>query len=65
MSFKIPRAVLALAVRLIDRLRIDERSSGASPLVMRIDISDVQEETRIRHISGHGRIEPMFSRHAM
>jgi len=65
MSFEIPRAVLALAVGLIDRLRIDERASGASPLVVCIDIRDVQEETRIRHINGQGRIESMFSRHAM
>ena len=48
----IPRAVLALPVRLIDRLRIDAGARRASPLVMRIDILHVHEETRIRNIGG-------------
>jgi len=36
--FKIPRAILALPIWLIDRLRVDERTSRARPLVVRIDI---------------------------
>jgi hypothetical protein len=34
--FKIPRAILALPIWLIDRLRIDERTGRARPLVVRI-----------------------------
>ena len=64
-SFKIPHAVLALPIRLIDRLRIDERTSRTSPLVVRIDIIHIHEETRIRHISGQRGIESMFRGHAM
>ena len=50
-SFKIPRAILTLSVGLIDRLRIDERSSLTSPFVVRVDIIDVHKEARSRHIS--------------
>jgi hypothetical protein len=64
-SFEIPRAVLALPIRLIDGLRIDERTSRTSPLVVRIDIIHMYEETRIRDIRGQGGIETMFRRHAM
>jgi len=51
-SFKIPRPVLALPIGLIDRLRIDERTSGARLLVVRIDIIHVHEETGIRDVRG-------------
>jgi len=42
-SFKIPRAVLALPIGLIDRLGIDERASRAGALVVRVDIIHVHE----------------------
>jgi hypothetical protein len=63
--FKIPRAILALPIWLIDRLRIDERTSRARPLVVRIDIVHRQEETRVRDVRGQRGIEPMFRRHAV
>jgi hypothetical protein len=63
--FEIPRAVLALPIWLIDRLRIDERTSRARPLVVRIDIIDMHEETRIRDVSGQRGSEPMFRRYAV
>jgi hypothetical protein len=64
-SFKIARTVLALPIRLIDRLRIDERTSGARPLIVSIDIIHVHEETRIRDVRDQRGIEPMFRRHAV
>jgi hypothetical protein len=63
--FKIPRAILALPIGLIDRLRIDERTRRAGPLVVRIDIVHVHEETRIRDVRGQWGIEAMVRRHAM
>jgi hypothetical protein len=63
--FKIPRAILALPVWLIDRLRIDERTSRARPLVVRIDIIHMHEETRVRDVRGQRGSEPMFRRHAV
>jgi hypothetical protein len=63
--FKIPRAVLALPIWLIDRLRIDERTSRARPLVVRIDIIHIHEEARIRDVRGQRGMEPMFRRHAV
>jgi hypothetical protein len=63
--FKIPRAIFALPIWLIDRLRIDDRTGRARPLVMRIDIVDMHEETGIRDVSGQRGIEPMFRRHAV
>ncbi len=63
--FKIPSAILALPVRLIDRLRIDERTSRARPLVVRIDIIHMHKETRIRDVRGQRGSEPMFRRHAL
>jgi hypothetical protein len=41
--FEIPGAVLALPVWLIDRFRIDDRTSRPRPLVARIDIVHVHE----------------------
>jgi hypothetical protein len=43
--FKIPRAILALPIWLIDRLRIDERTGRPRALVVRIDIIHMHEET--------------------
>ena len=57
MPFEIPRAVLALPVWLIDRLRIDDRASRARPLVVRIDIVHMHEETRVRDVRGQRGIE--------
>jgi hypothetical protein len=65
MSFKIPRAILALAIWLIDRLGIDDRTSRARALVVRVDIIHVHEETGIRHVRGERGIEPKFRGHAM
>jgi hypothetical protein len=64
-SFKIPRAILALPIWLIDRLRIDERTSRTCSLVVRIDIIHVHEEARISHVRDQGGIESMFRRHAV
>jgi hypothetical protein len=64
-SFKIPRAVLALPIRLIDGLTIDDRPCRTSPLVMRIDIIHIQEETRIRDIRSQRGTELMFRGDAM
>ena len=63
--FKVPRAILALPIWLIDWLRIDECTSCARPLVVRVDIIHINEETRIRDVRGHRGIEPMFRRHAV
>jgi hypothetical protein len=63
--FKIPRAILALPIWLIDRLRIDERTSRARTFEVRIDIIHMHEETRIRDVRDHRGIEPMFRRHAV
>jgi len=63
--FKITSAILALPIRLIDRLRIDERTSRARPLVVRIDIVHMHEETRIRDVRGQRGSEPMFCRYAV
>ena len=38
---------------------------AARPLVVRIDIIHMHEETRIRDVRGQRRIEPMFRRHAV
>jgi len=65
MPLRVARAVLALPVRLIDRCRIDARASGARPLVMRVDIVDVHEETRIRDVRGERGIEPVLGGHAV
>jgi len=65
MPFEVPRAVLALPVRLIDRWRIDARTSRASPLIVRIDIVHMHEETRIRDVRVQRGAESMFRRHAM
>ena len=50
---------------LIDRLRIDEGTSRARPLVVRIDVIHVHEETRIRDVRGQRGIELMFRRCAV
>jgi len=63
--FRIPSAVLALPVWLIDRLRVDDRTSRARPLVVRIDIVHVHEETRIRDVRGQRGSETMFRRYAV
>ncbi len=65
MPFKIPSAILALPVWLIDRLRVDERTGRARPLVVRIDIIHMHEQTRIRDVRGQRGSEPMFRRDAM
>ena len=65
MPFRIPRAVLALAVWLIDRLRIDARTGRARPLVVGIDIVDIDEETRMRDVRRLRRIELMFRRRSV
>jgi len=64
-TFKIPRAVLALTVRLIDRLRIDARTSRARPFVVCVNIVDMYDETRVRDIRGQGRIESVLRRDAV
>ena len=65
MPFEIPRAVLALPIRLIDRFRIDECTSRTSALEVGIDVIHMHEETRVRHISGQRGIESMLLCHAM
>ena len=65
MPFRIPRAILALPIWLIDRLRIDERTSRACSLVVRIDIIHVHEEARISNVRDQWGIESMFRRHAV
>jgi hypothetical protein len=62
---EIPSAILALPIRLIDGLRIDERTGRPRPLAVRIDIIHVHEETRIRDVRGQRGIEPMFRRHSV
>jgi hypothetical protein len=64
-SFRIPGAVLALPIGLIDRLRIDEGTSRTSPLVVGINIIHMHEDTGIRDIRDQRGIEMMFRRHAM
>lgn len=64
MPFKIPRAILA-PIWLIDRLRIDERTSRSRPLVVRIDIIHMHEQTRVRDVGGQRGTEPMFRRRSM
>jgi hypothetical protein len=60
-TFEIPRTVLALPIGLIDRLRIDEGARGARPLVVRIDIIYMHEETCIRDIRRQRGSEAMFA----
>ena len=48
--FRIPGAILALPIGLIDGLRIDDRTSRARPLVVRIHIVHIHEETRTRDV---------------
>ena len=50
MTLKIARTVLALTVRLIDRIGVDVRTGGASAFVVCIDIVDIYDETRVGHI---------------
>ena len=50
MPFRVPRAVLALAIRLVHRLRIDPRTGRSRALVVRIDILHVDEKARVRDI---------------
>jgi hypothetical protein len=64
-SFRIPRAVLTLPVRLIDRWTIDERTSRTGALVVRIHIIHMDDETRIGDINGPRGVESMFRRDAM
>ncbi len=63
--FEVPRTVLALPVGLIDGRRIDTRTSRTSPLVVRIDIIHMHEETRVRDVRGQRGTELMFRGHAM
>jgi len=55
--FEIAGPVLALPVWLIDRLRIDPRAGRPRPLVVRIDITHVHEETGIRDIRSQRRTD--------
>jgi hypothetical protein len=57
MTFRISSTVLALAVRLIDRLAVDPGPFGASTLEVRIDVVDVNHQARIRDIDRPGRVE--------
>jgi hypothetical protein len=59
-TFQISRAVLTLAVRLIDRLAVDPGTRGTSPLVVRVDVIDMDDEASVGHIDGTWRIELML-----
>jgi hypothetical protein len=62
-SFKIPRAVLALPIWLIDRLRIDQRTSRAGSLVVRVHIIHMHEKAGVGNVGDAWGIEPMFRGH--
>ena len=61
MPFEIACAILALTVRLIDRLAVDARARRPRVLEVRVDIVNLDDQARIRDVGGKRRLEAMFS----
>ena len=57
MAFRIARPIFTLAVRLIDRLAVDAGARGASLLVVRVDVIDLDDQAGICHVDGARRVE--------
>jgi hypothetical protein len=60
MPFEIACAILALTVRLIDGLAVDPRARGPRVPEVRVDIVNLDEQPRIRHVGAQRRFKPMF-----
>src|SRR5258708_7804454 len=64
-SFETSRAILALPIWLIDRLRVDDRPRHACAPVVRVDIIDMHDQAGVGNISVQRGVEVMLRRHAV
>jgi hypothetical protein len=65
MALQIARAVFALAIRLINRLAVDEGTRSAGALEVSIDIINIDKEPRVPDILGSRSVEMMLCGHSV
>ena len=65
MTFEVSCSIFTLTIRLIDRLAVDACTRRPSALVVGVDVIHVDDQARVCHIDGEGRIEMMLSRDSM
>jgi hypothetical protein len=60
MAVEVARAVLALTVRLVDRLAVDPGARSARTRAVRVDVIDLDEQTGVGHVDTARGIEAML-----